>query len=242
MYDQTLVQETPEELEIRRRKSMVKRMRNLSIVLIVSVTARFLIKDPVPPPPPDRSQKKIRYVPGMLEDISADRLSKMDPRLVAQMRAAEARYKEEQTYKSTPFLGGKYLPAEIPLTNEADAEELRQMQYTFAKNKVNRIIEESVRQSRDLTKGMLIHFRGGGFIKAENAIPDRDGMRINFDRSLNVTLPKRFVLSTIPGSAKWKEPIRPGMVQLKPAPGITITVAKETAKRISVQKSIYDET
>jgi hypothetical protein len=38
----------------------------------------------------------------------------------------------------------------------------------------------------------------------------------------------------------WQEPIPKNYVRLKPAPGITITVHKETAKRISIRKSQDD--
>src|SRR5258708_5125412 len=125
-YELTGINETPEELEIRRRQSTMQRIRALSIVTVLCIVARLLIKNPPPRKEPDRSKRTIHYVPGMIEDIPLDRLKKMDPKLVAAMRAAEAKYKEEQALKSIPTSEkGLYKAAEIPVTKNAELEALK---------------------------------------------------------------------------------------------------------------------
>lgn len=235
------LQDSPEELEIRRRQKTAKRLRLLTVICIVTIGARFLIKDPAPPKAPDRSKRTVRYVPGMLDDLPASTINRMDPTLVAQMRIAEAKYKQERSINEYPgFAKGPYQPTDVPITNPAEEEEIKQMQFVYEKKKKNLLRAAQTNQPVDLTKTMLIRFRSGGFIKAENTMPSQQNLKIQVDRTLFATLPHQMVRSVEANAAKWQAPIPKGFVELKPSKGITITVHRETAKRITVQQSINE--
>ncbi len=221
----------------------MRRGRMLAVVLAVSIGARFLIKNPEPPKGPDRTQKKFKYVPGMLDNLPAAALAKMNPTMLAQIRAADAKYKSDLANASlAPKFSGAYQVAEVPLTNPDDEEAAKQMQFLYEKRRIAKIKEERMRAAQDITKKMLVIFRRGGAFKVENVMPVPRGYRISMDNSLHATMPHTLVSSVMADSADWKRPIPKGQIELKPAHGITITVAKETAKRITVKRQLIDET
>ncbi|MCG3203660.1 MAG: hypothetical protein KCHDKBKB_00332 [Elusimicrobia bacterium] len=234
---------SPEEYELRRRKAIFKRIRILSVVCALSIGARILFKDPPPPKAPDRSKRTVRYVPGMMEDLSPEVKKRMDPKFLAEIKIAETQYKrEKESQRRLASTSGTYQPANVPLTNPGDEEEVRQMEYIYEKRKINQLKAMKAAQPVDLTKDMLIRFRSGGFIKAENSTPVHKGFQIRVDKTILATVPRQLVSTVLSNAAKWKEPVPHGLIQLKPANGITITVSKETAKRITIRKIVEDET
>lgn len=234
-------QRSQEEQALLRKKNAAQRRRFLLVTCVLAIGARFLIKDPPPQKTPDRSQKSVRYVPGMLEDLSPSAMAKMDPKILAQMKIAQAKYKQEM--QAAASAKGKiiYRPTDAPLANLADEEEVRQTQFIYEKKKQLQIRAAKKMNPIDLTKDMLVRFQSGGAIKAEKTKPLTRDLQIQVDRTILATLPNKMVSTVQSNAAKWKEPIPAGFVQIQPANGITITVSRETAKRISIQKTFSDE-
>ncbi len=180
-------------------------------------------------------------VPGMLDKLSASTLAKMDPVLLARIKAEEARMKEEELQKSASSKWGSYKPAEQPVTDSSEEEKLKQTQYAYIKRQQKRMEQlETQRKAVDSSKNILILFRSGGLLKVENVDTQPHQYRIRVDKSLSASYSKSLVSAVNTDASTWTEPIPAGSVQLKPARGITITVARETAKRITL-KTTTDE-
>jgi hypothetical protein len=173
----------------------------------------------------------------MLDQLPNSALEKMDPKLVAQIRVAETNARQERLIKEFLRPAVKYKPADVPLENAAAEEEFKQLQYVYIKKRQQSLREQQrIIKQQDLTKPMLILFRRGGFVKAERSMPLPESYRISMDRSLTFTFPKKLVSLVSDNGKTWQEPIPKGQVRIKPAKGITVTVAKETAKRITIRE------
>ena len=72
--------------------------------------------------------------------------------------------------------------------------------------------------------------------KAEKAEKANNGVDILVDRSMQAHLPSNIISSVSNNALTWKEPIPAGYTELKPAKGITITVQKSIANRITILK------
>lgn len=234
--------ETSEERSLRLRQATIKRIRILVIVCVISIGARIFIKNPPPPKPRDVSKVAIRYTPGMLDNMSASTLKRMDPILLARLQKADQDARRARMIQSQNLVQSNYRPAEVPLTNKAEEEAYKQLEFIYAKKRETQIHEKEKREARDLTKTMLVQFRSGGYLKAEKASHVQQSCEIQVDRTMMATLPKKLVASVSDNAVTWKAPIPQGFVQLKPAKGITITVLKQSAERITIKKSPYDET
>ncbi len=234
------LQDTPEEIEQKNRQARAQRFRKLAIILVICVGARFLIKNPEQPKTPERRYDKVRYVPGMLDNLPKSAIDKMDPKLVAQIRKAETDARIERLMGRGEFKG-TYKAPDAPLPNTTGEEEQRQMQFAFAKRRNVNVHLKEMEEQADVRKTTLVRFKSGGIIRAEKAVAQTPGYEISVDRSMVARLPRQMVASVMENALDWKEPVPAGFVQLKPVKGITITISKETAKRITIQKSLYNE-
>src|SRR5690349_9386264 len=82
----TLITESPEEREIRIRKTTLRRIRALAATFGVAILARIFVKNPPPPKTPDYGKDAVRFIPGMLDAIPASERARMDPKLLAKMQ------------------------------------------------------------------------------------------------------------------------------------------------------------
>jgi hypothetical protein len=215
-------------------------LRSLIVIAVVAAGARMLIKDPPPPKQVDRSQFKVRYVPGMLENLPKSALDKMDPKLLADIRKAEMEARMAQDFNPTMYAKGAYKPSNVPLENQSALETQKQYAYSNARRNAKIRMTEP-EEPVDTRRTTLVQFTSGGAIKAEKASAGRAGVDMDFGKTMQARVPQKMVARITPNSLEWKEPIPRGFVELKPARGITITVAKETARRITVSKPVYDE-
>jgi len=136
----------------------------------------------------------------------------------------------------------QYKPVAAPLDEMKTAEEQYKeeiFQYLRRKRRADlKRKEERV----DRSKKMLVRFKGGGYIKAEKTWKKNGQIIIQYDRTLIAGIPKDRVASVTMNAVTWKEPVPRGQVRLKPARGITITLSRESARRISIRRSARYET
>ncbi len=211
----------------------------MGAITVLAIGARLLIKDPEPPRTPPRTAP-IRIAPGVLQNLPQHVQDKLDPQVLAALRRAD---QDALEARETAVARSDYRPAETPLRNIEDEEAYRKEVFVSAKRR--QLMErqkENVILARDLSKPMLVRFRRGGTIRAEQARMIKDKVEIFYDKTLLAGVPRRSVLSVTEEGLTWKEPVPIGFVKIKPAKGITVTVKQGTAKRITIKKSVYDET
>jgi hypothetical protein len=232
--------ETPEEAEQRKREVAKRRFKILSTLAVLSIIARFIIKDPPPPKNYQRNFDKMRFVPGMLDNIPVSEQAKMDPRIIAKMMEADELARKGPV---DPALAqGPYKAMEPPMPMNEEKEIQRQQFFAYTK-KHKKVIDEREKfaLAEALAKPALVRFKSGGYIKATSFTDDSRRVRIQFDRTLVANLPKNLILATDGNSPYWEKPIPKGFKKLKPAEGITIIIGEQAARRISIRKKVFDE-
>jgi hypothetical protein len=132
-YQYTSTADSPEEREIKRRQSTFKRVKFMGAILLISVIAKIFIKPPPPPKTPDRSKQTIRYVPGMLDQLPPSALEKMDPKILAQIRAEEMRQKNGGFESNETASNNNYQPSQVPLDNMMELEAHKQREFSYIK-------------------------------------------------------------------------------------------------------------
>lgn len=240
--DITALQDSPEERELRRRNATRRRIMVLGSTLGLAVLARVLIKDPQPPAPPDYSQDEIRYIPGMLDSLPPSERDRLDPKIIARMIQTDENARRGQLPSTETMLAqGEYQPAEPKFETDIEAEKYKDKVFAYAKRRRIEMEIEKAQMAQDLTKTMLVRFHGGGYVKAEKIGQRGHSTDIRIDKTISAQIPNQMILSVSANALTWKEPVPSGFVRLKPAKGITITVHKEIANRISVRENPIDE-
>jgi hypothetical protein len=229
--------ETPEEREIRRRRSTARRIRTMVVIFGVAVTARIFIKNPPPPKTPDYSKYKVRYVPGMLDAIPASERSRMDPKILAQIQQTDVDARNGRLAQTAPvnaFAKQPYKAAETPLPNISQEEKDRQFAYVYEKRREERMHQLEEQEIHDTTKSTVVEFLGGGYLRVEKAAEGNRICEIKVDRKTIAAVPARLVKNVRPDAAEWTPPLSKNQVQLKPARGITIVIGRNIASRITM--------
>jgi hypothetical protein len=226
-----------EEMEQNKRAATRKRIKILALVGVVCVIARLVIKNPPPPKPRDLTDVQVQYTPGLLESMPLSVKKKMDPIILAKLELAQKEYERGQI---TVPDRARYRPAEMPMQNKEDVEAYHQQVFIYEKRRQSIEVKKE-QKMRDISKATLVQFSSGGYIKVERANQSQKGVHIEYDRSVLASLPKRMVSSINENALDWEAPVKNGFVRLKPARGITVTVAKNTAKRITINKLFQDE-
>ncbi len=235
-------QDSPEQREQNQRSAMRKRIILLVSALSLAIGARLIIKDPPPPKMVDRSKDEIRYVPGMLDALPASERVKLDPKVVAKMMEVDenARRGIKPFPQGTAIAGlpTTYKPADPLFEEEQEAVQYKQnLTYNLQRRRKDK---ETVAEQVDTTKTMVVQFRNGGYIRAEKAAEHINQVRIWVNRSLTAQYPTEMVSTIRTNGLSWQEPIPVGFVKMKPAKGITITIRKDTAQRISIDENFTD--
>lgn len=222
-----------EEQQAQQRAQARARARNLVITLSVLLVARLLIKNPKPPKTPDHSNAPIEIVPGMLDTIPLSALSKMDPRLIEKMKKVDY----EAKHPKVP--AGFYIPADEVVSNEAAA--VVRQEFVIHENRQRRIKKEREEMEKpDPSKTVVVLFKSGGHIKTQKSDIAGDTLDIRLDKTMRAQLPAKLVNAIQENALNWQEPVPNGDVRIKPAKGITITLGKEIAKRISLPTHTTD--
>lgn len=226
-------QETPEEREIRKRATTGKRIRILVVVCIVAVGARIFIKNPEPPKPPDHSNKQVRVLPGMLENIPESARVHMNQQMLAKLQSAEQPKDIGLPAIKPQEAIAQYKPVEPPPGTIVSPESTMSFQYA---QRAKRIIEPEI-PPEEKTKTTVVAFASGGYLLVEQAVRVRNNVEIKVDASMIAGLPSHLVKSVKENAVGWQEPVPAGHVRLKPAKGITIVVEKSIGERITVPKA-----
>jgi hypothetical protein len=231
--------ETPEERDLRRRANTFRRVKILSVVCLLTIVARIFIKPPPPRKSPLHNDKPFRAIPGVLNNLSERDKAKLDPVLIAKLKEADEKAITEFT-QSKEALAKKqetYKAIQTAMVNVEDQQATKEQLFMFEQRRQKQL---EARQERmepvDTSKKMLVHFRRGGTVKAEQASYETDKVRIVVNRSLQARVPKSMVNTISENAVTWKEPIPTGYQEIKPAPGITMVVEKSIVKRITFQK------
>src|SRR5687767_10255539 len=170
-----------EDIDYQKRLTTARRVRTLSVITLLCLGARFLIKDPKPPQAPPRTTP-IKIAPGVLKSLPQHVRDKLDPQVVASLERAdrEALYGKEAALARVP-----YKPAETPLRNEADEEAYRKEVYVYTQRKLQIEAEkQKIVLAREITKPMLVRFRRGGYITAEQARLTKNNVEIFYDKTI----------------------------------------------------------
>jgi hypothetical protein len=216
-----------EEQQAQQRGQSRARLRNLIITFAVLITIRLVVKNPAPPKTPDHSNAPIEIVPGMLDAIPLSALSKMDPRLIEKMKKVDYEAKHP---KEAP---GFYTPANEPLGIK-EAAIIRQ-EYVLTESKRRRINKEREEMEQpDPSKTTVVLFKNGGHLKTQKSLVQGDTLDIRFDKTIRAQMPATLVHTIEENALNWQEPVPRGQVRIKPAKGITLTLGKDMAKRISL--------
>lgn len=235
-------QDSPEQREQKRRAALRKRLLILGSSLLVAVLARLMIKNPPPPKQVDRSRDEIRYVPGMLDALPASERVKLDPKVVAKMMEVDENarrgIKMAPAQTEVAQTGTTYKPTEPLFQDEREAVQYKEnLAYNLQRR---RKLKETVTEQVDTSKVMVVQFRKGGYIRAEKAAEHINQVEIRVNRALLARYPNRLVSGIKANGLSWEEPVPAGFVKLKPAKGITATLRKNTAERISIDNTFTD--
>lgn len=229
-----------EEREAQKRAATRKRTIRLIVICVVIGIVRLVVKDPPPPKRAEHARVPGVARPGMLDRIPLAEQAKMDPKILAQLREADTKARTPGLKSAEEIVRGPYVPTEAP--PEDVREKQLDQEYAYQYVRRQKIVEEKKQvESVDVTKPTLVRFKHGRFVKARRARDVSPYMAIELDRTIVASLPKKIILSVTDDALTWKEPVEKGKVRLKPAKGITITVNKNIAQRITVLKSYRNE-
>jgi hypothetical protein len=231
-----------EERERQRRNAERKRLFILASACIAVVGVRLLIKNPEPPKAADHSDKPFRALPGVLDNIPAAERSKIKPEILAQLREADlkATKKADPVEQFFERSRGHYQPADTPNENPKDKEMEKEFQYQYVHRQ--RIIEQKKEAVViDPYKSTLVRFKNGRYVKARSTHSADPFLAIVLDKTMVASLNKKQIISVTNDAQTWQEPVPKGTVRLKPAKGITITVDKNTAERITITAPFRNE-
>lgn len=231
-----LTGETIEEKEARKRQESAKRVKMLSVVAVLCLAARFVVKDPVKPPPPDHSNAPVKILPGMLASLPASERAKLSPQLLARMMEADAKARVDQMAKADA-----YQPANAPPPRDVLGEKMKQEMYRYARRQ--RAADRKRRQFKEEQEApmkMLVRFTNGGRLRVEEARKGPEGVTVRLP-GLAATFPHRMVGAVVEHAKAAPEPVPPGKIRIKPARGITMIVDRDTARRITIARAVYDE-
>ena len=238
--------ETPEEAEARRRATTAFRIKVLIGVSVVVLGARFLIKDPERKGPVDYSKVQVKIVPGMLDTMPASTRAQLDPKLVAKMvlvdeMARRGEYGKPDAKKESST-AGTYRPMDAPTEADVEAEAYKEQVFAYARRRrIEAERQARVEVGRDIRRTVLVRFASGGFVHAERAEKRASETFIRLDRTIEADLPNVLVASVKSDSLDWNEPVPAGQVKLTPARGITVILNRDTASRVTIEKSPIDE-
>ncbi len=222
--------------ELKKSSATQKRIRNLAIIFVLVIAARVYFKNPPPVQKPVRSKAQGKILPGMLSRMPASERAKLSPDLLAKFQEVDRNAARGMV---TP--PQEYLVKNTPKPIEAQSQSQPTSDLQIAKSdfiyeaQTSNIPKISEPVYIDQSKQMLILFRNGRHVKAQRATHREGQYQIEIDRSIAAKLPSTMIASLSSNAATWKEPLPSNYVELKPAPGITIRVQKNTAERISVQ-------
>ena len=228
------VTESPEERETRKNIQTKKRIVFLTGLVIVSLAAKVVFKNPPPPKTPDHSDRPFRAIPGILKNLPESERKKLTPQQIAMLEEAD-RTGGRPDKKKEMLAQKPYTPAE-PARDLSQINVKEFKAYEYASKKVTPV-ERQKPETIDRSKDTLILFARGGHLKVEQAERINGAVRIAFDKTIHASVPRFLVRSVQSNASGWVEPVPRGKSLLKPAQGITIIVAARIAKRITVQKS-----
>jgi len=221
-----------QEREAQKVAAQRKRIVIMGILLVGVVAARFAIKDPPPPKQADHSQTPFRAIPGLLNRLPESERNKLTPYQIAMLKEADAQATSKPS-PTTMLAATPYKPEEAPREILApETEKVSRFEYT--KQKIVRS-QYPTPEMVDLTKDTVVLFRAGGYVKVREATRVDGHVKIDIDPSMRAEVPKTIVRTILPKGLNWKQSPPPGMVELKPAKGITIVVSKHAAKRITIR-------
>ncbi len=223
--------------EYQKRVSTQKRIVFFSVLIVVSLIARFIVKDPEPIKKAVHTNVKVRYLPGMLDNMPVAQRSKLSPEQIAKFLEADENAKKGLSKPAEALALNPFQPPIEMKIARAEEKPILPVAETPEPTKRPRF-KPKVEEPRDLTKPMLVFFRSGGVIQVAKASREKDNVNIEVDRSMAAGFPGTMVKEINENAATWTEPVPSGHVKLKPARGITVIVQKEIASRISVRSDL----
>lgn len=215
-----------------------KRIRMLVAILVIAGAARLFLKDPPKYQEVDYSNLPVRYLPGTLDKLSDDAKAKLSPKMLAKFHEADERARREAEEAEDEWVRTPYQPSDRPSKIQEDIEAYQEQLFKYAERK-KRIEKIHRRILIDYSKKTLVQFKKGRFIKVQKAVKRKNHVEILVNRSILVRLPSKMVKSVSENALEWKEPVPKGFIKLKPARGITITVAKKISNRITIKREKY---
>lgn len=215
--------------EAQKRAATQRRFRALAIVLMLTVGARIIFRNPPPPKSPDHRDRPFRAIPGILNSLPAAERSKLTPTQLALLQEADRNAAAGLNGNTATGIARN---PNMPLEKERLADTRK---FAYSTHKEERWAPPA-EVTNDNRQNTVVAFRRGGFILAEDASRTKNSVEIRIDNTMLAKLPSKTVTQIFAKSPNWTEPIPLGHVMLKPAHGITIVVASRTAKRISITK------
>jgi hypothetical protein len=239
--------ETPEQAEARRRAATARRIKVLIGLSVLVLGARFIVRDPKKRAPVDYTKMQtLKIVPGMLDTLPAATRAQLDPQIVAKMVLADEMARRGEYGKpaeDTKTAAVPYKPMDAPAEADLEAETYKEQIFAYARRR--RIITEQQRrieqQALDLSNSTLVQFRSGGYLLAETAQKGSADTYIRMSKAVRAEIPNRWVSSIQNDARGWEEPVPAGQVRLTPAKGITVILHRDTASRITIEKTKFDE-
>jgi hypothetical protein len=108
-------------------------------------------------------------------------------------------------------------------------------EYVLTESKRRRINKEREEMEQpDPSKTTVVLFKNGGHLKTQKSLVQGDTLDIRFDKTIRAQMPATLVHTIEENALNWQEPVPRGQVRIKPAKGITLTLGKDMAKRISL--------
>lgn len=237
MSENTDLSFSPDEIEAKKRVNSQKRIRLLAVLLVLTLGARFFIKDPPPPQQVNYEKVEMRYVAGTLNNLSVEQQQSLSPDQYAKLLKAE-RDSLEQKKQEERLALGSYSPAAAPVENPEDLAAKREEQFIYVYRQ--RKIEEK-RQERQVAKKEVkakrVAFKSGRYTEADQVMQTPYETTITIGSTMKTRVPNKIVRSVFDNTKEWQEPIPAGHVRIHPAKGITVTLAKQVAKRITILRT-----
>jgi hypothetical protein len=195
------------------RAALKKRIKILSVILVLVVLARLFIKNPQKVQAPDRSNIPFHALPGILAGLPEADRNKLSPQQLALLQEADRNAAAQQSAKSAEL---KAVP-KVPVSAGPKYEPAQMNKSPLSKMSNTKKVEDK--------KTTIILLRSGGVLHAESATRTATGISIRLEQSMQVEFPRSLVSKIVEDNPDFKTPETEGRI-LKSGPNVPLVVPK----------------
>lgn len=189
------------DAELNKKIAYRKKLKMLSIVLVLAVVARIFIKNPPPPQPVVYTNQNFRALPGVLKNLSEADKQKFTPQQLAMMEEADRKAAMVKTTAGINLTGDKKIVAKGTVQSASAGFKTK-----IPEVKSWKLPEAQAATAKSAPK-TTVFFSRGGIIQAESVTRKNAIVTIRLNSSMVFQIPATSVSKIMEKSETWEAPI-----------------------------------